>query len=75
MDVERQPKPAYFAYRDALTPLMVSLRTDRTAVLRRREGAFEAWVCNDRHDVPEGCRMVTQVKLGRDMIAEGEAQA
>ncbi|MDD5707782.1 MAG: glycoside hydrolase family 2 TIM barrel-domain containing protein, partial [Kiritimatiellae bacterium] len=31
MDVERQPKPAYFAYREALTPLLVSMRTDRLA--------------------------------------------
>ena len=33
MDCERRPKPAYFAYRDASTPLAVDLRGDRTASL------------------------------------------
>jgi hypothetical protein len=75
MDVERQPKAAYFAYRDALTPLMVSLRTDRNAVFAGEKVRVEAWVCNDRAEVPEGCRLVTQVRLGRDVIAEGETEA
>jgi len=31
MDVNRIPKKSWFSYRDALTPLAVSLRCDRTA--------------------------------------------
>ena len=47
MDCERRPKPAYFAYRDALTPLMVNIRTDRWAFTADETMPFEFWVCND----------------------------
>lgn len=52
MDYERQPKPAYFAYREALTPLMASLRADRTAYFAGEEMTVECWVCNDTHNTP-----------------------
>ncbi len=39
LDTERTPKPAFFAYRDALAPILVSLRTDRFAVRFRRRGS------------------------------------
>jgi hypothetical protein len=29
MDCDRNPKPAYFAYRDSLSPILASVRTDR----------------------------------------------
>jgi hypothetical protein len=54
MDVDRTPKPAYFAYREALTPLMANLRTDRQAYWAGEELAVEAWLCNDTHDTPTG---------------------
>ncbi|MEI2723950.1 MAG: hypothetical protein V9H26_10545 [Verrucomicrobiota bacterium] len=47
MDCERRPKPAYFAYREALTPLMVNIRTDRWAFTAGETMPFEFWVCND----------------------------
>lgn len=53
MDVERTPKPAYFAYRNALEPLLVSLRTDRFAYSEGEEISLEAWVCNDRQETSE----------------------
>jgi len=31
MDCERRPKAAWFTYREALTPLMANLRTERWA--------------------------------------------
>ncbi len=52
MDVERNPKPSYFAYREALTPLMVNLRSDRNKYISGEEMKTEAWVCNDL-SVPE----------------------
>ncbi len=54
MDCERRPKPAYFAYREALTPLMVNLRADRWRFWSGEIIALEAWVCNDLAEVPEG---------------------
>jgi hypothetical protein len=53
MDFKQQPKPAYFAYRDALTPLMVNLRSDRQRFFSGEEIVLEAWICNDTESVPK----------------------
>lgn len=53
MDCERKPKPAYFAYRDALAPLLPNLRTDRTCFTAGESIRIEAWICND---LPEADR-------------------
>ena len=47
MDCKRIPKQAYFAYRDALAPLLVSLRTDRFAYTAGETIQIEAFLCND----------------------------
>ena len=68
MDVERQPKPAYFAYREALTPLMVSLRTDRFTFWSGEAMVMEAWVCNDRDTVVEGAGLHYQVEQAGQIL-------
>lgn len=71
MDVERRPKPAYFAYREALTPLMTNIRTDRRAFIASEEMRFEFWVCNDTHEVPRGARLRYQLEVdGRVVFAQ-----
>ncbi|MBE7002535.1 MAG: hypothetical protein E7421_07615 [Ruminococcaceae bacterium] len=47
MDCERNPKKAYFAYRDALAPILVSLRSDRFTYFDDETVSIEAYVCND----------------------------
>lgn len=47
MDFKRNPKPAYFVYRDALSPVMVSLRTDRFKFFAGENIEIELWICND----------------------------
>ncbi len=47
MDHRRNPKPAFFAYRDALQPVHVSLRTDRFSYTVGEEVRIEAYLCND----------------------------
>lgn len=47
MDCERRPKPAYFEYRNALEPILVSLRTDRFQYFDGEELSVEAFVAND----------------------------
>ena len=47
MDCRRMPKPAFFAYRDALEPLMISLRTDKTVFFSGEDASAEGWICND----------------------------
>jgi len=69
MDVERQPKPAYFAYREALTPLMANLRTDRHAFFAGETVTLEAWVCNDLDVVPDGLELSYQLELHGEVIA------
>lgn len=50
MDCKRIPKQAYFAYREALAPLLVSLRTDRFAYTAGEDVQIEAFLCNDTPD-------------------------
>ncbi len=52
MDVDRQPKKAFFVYRDALEPLMANLRTDRYDFTSGEEIETEAWICNDLNISP-----------------------
>ena len=47
MDCKRNPKPAFFAYRDALEPLHISLRTDRYTYFAGEPIRIEAYICND----------------------------
>ncbi len=47
MDCRRNPKPAYFAYKDALEPIMLSLRTDRFTYFAGEKISVECYVCND----------------------------
>ncbi|OQA38293.1 MAG: hypothetical protein BWY52_03283 [Chloroflexi bacterium ADurb.Bin325] len=75
MDVERGPKPAYFVYRDALTPLMVSLRSDRTGFWAGEQMAFEAWVCNDLDRAPSGALLHYQLEVGGQVVFSQRAAA
>ena len=51
MDVERRPKPAYFVYKDALSPVMVSLRGDRHTCTSGEEISWELWLSNDKEQI------------------------
>ena len=75
MDVRATPKKAWFAYRDALTPLAVFLRTDHTQVWSGGRFPVEVWVCNDLPGAPSGLRIIYQVAVGGRVIANGSAPA
>ncbi len=75
MDVERQPKPAFFAYREALTPLMANIRTDRSAFTAGEEMRFEFWICNDMHEVPSGAQLRYQLEVGGKVVFAQKAKA
>ena len=75
MDCERGPKPAWFAYRDALTPLAVSLRSDRRAFFTDEPIEVEAWVCNDRNDVPRDAVLHYQLEWRGKVLQSGSAAA
>ncbi len=68
VDADRRPKPAYFEFRDALTPLMVDIRTDRTRYFAGEPLALEFWICNDRTArFPRG-QLVWEVWRGGERI-------
>ncbi|MDW8350708.1 MAG: glycoside hydrolase family 2 TIM barrel-domain containing protein [Anaerolineae bacterium] len=75
MDTERRPKPAYFAYREALTPLMVNLRTDRWAFWAEEPMCIEVWVCNDRPDALNGLWLHYQVEIAGQVVFSQRTQA
>jgi hypothetical protein len=75
MDVNRIPKKAFFAYREALTPLMVSLRTDRFTYYAGETVEMEAWVCNDSHEVPVGAQLLYQQEIGGRIVQSGRSAA
>lgn len=68
MDVDRQPKKAFFVYRDALKPLMANLRTDRSHFYSGENLAVEAWLCNDLNEIPENYILKYQLEKGRKII-------
>ena len=61
VDCERNPKPAFFTYRDALTPLMVSIRNDRKTYFAGEEANIELFICNDTHTISDGHKLVIEL--------------
>lgn len=57
VDCERNPKPAFFTYRDCLEPLMVSVRTDRFSAYSGEELTPQIFVCNDTNTDSDGHRL------------------
>jgi hypothetical protein len=75
MDCERGPKPAWFAYRDALTPLAVNLRTDRRAFFAGEPIELETWVCNDLNDAPRDAKLHYQLECNGKVLQAGSTAA
>ncbi len=68
MDCKRQPKPAYFEYRNALEPIMISLRTDRFTYFADEEISVECYVCNDTN-IQRKCNVIFETE---EMTAKNE---
>jgi len=74
MDCERRAKPAWFTYRDALSPVHVSLRADRLTCFAGETVPAEVWVANDsgrelcgaevRYRILDGARVVAGGRTG-----------
>ena len=73
MDCQRRPKKAYFAYRNALEPLLLSLRTDKTHYFSKERAKVEAWICNDKND-KAAYRLRYELLDGNRVIADGEQE-
>lgn len=75
MDCERTPKPAYFEYRNALEPIMISLRSDRFTYFEGEKVSIEAYVCNDTNEVGNNCKIVFELYDGDKMVMQSEQPA
>ncbi len=74
LDVERRPKKAFFAYREALAPFLVSLRSDRRRFFSGDRGRVEVWVCNDTGRVPKGWSLRYQLEEGGKVLLSHRAE-
>ena len=71
IDSDRTPKKALYAYRNAIAPVMVSLRADRFSYFTGEEAGVEFWLCSDRPEaVP--VRLQYEVDLPNGEILTGE---
>lgn len=61
MDCMRIPKQAFFAYRDALSPVLLSLRTDRFTYYAGEEINIECYLCNDTNIDSDGYQIVYEL--------------
>ena len=75
IDVDRQPKKAFFAYRNALAPLMGSLRTDRFSFYEGEPVNIEAWVCNDLNEAPTNYTIRYEVNIDGKTIVRQKSLA
>ena len=75
MDCERHPKKAFFAYRDALAPVLPTLRTDRFRLFSGEPLQLEAWISNDTAQALEGCGIRYQFECDGNVFSTGCATA
>lgn len=75
VDCERVPKPAFYAYRDLLTPTMVSLRTDRKTFFEGEDVNIEAYICNDTQLSSDGHRLVCELIKDGAAVMRGKFAA
>ncbi|MBI1370180.1 MAG: hypothetical protein GC162_16195 [Planctomycetes bacterium] len=75
MDCDRQAKPAFFAYRDALTPLAVNLQPEQLYYFGGDMVRIRAWVLNDTTEVPPDAVLRYQLERDGEIIQTGHAPA
>ena len=75
VDYERNPKPAYFEYRDALRPLLADIRCDRWAWWAGETLTAEAWVCHDGPESLENHTLRYVFEVNDTPVASGIAPA
>ncbi len=75
MDCERTPKPAYFAYRNALAPVIVTLRSDRFTYYEGETVSFETYVSNDTAYENESLTVRYELYRGGELVMSAETPA
>ncbi len=75
MDCERNPKKAFFTYRNALKPTMVSLRTDKNTYYEGEEVSVEAFICNDTNLETDKYTLKYELYSGDELLMTNEVKA
>lgn len=75
MNSERRAKPAFFAFKDALSPVLADLRTDKSSWFSGTEATIEAWVCNDTPDEIEKATIKYFFKVDGKIVMSGKSKA
>ncbi|MFZ4708621.1 MAG: glycosyl hydrolase 2 galactose-binding domain-containing protein [Zwartia sp.] len=75
VDCERNPKPAYFDYKEALRPLLVDARMDRWGWWSGEKFSAEAWVCHDGVNPMPGIRLRHVIEINGAPVFSGETDA
>ena len=75
MDVNRIPKKAWFTFRDVLSPVALSLRSDRHAGFAGDSLPVEVWIANDLGQTLDNYSLVYEISQEGQVIASGNAPA
>lgn len=75
MDFKRNPKRAFFEYRNALEPMLPSIRTDRFKFYSGEEMLFEAWISNDLAEIPQKTTLHYQLESGNEILHSQKAKS
>ena len=75
MDCKRNPKPAYFAYRNALEPVLLSLRTDKFTYFCGEKISIETYICNDTQLERDSLTVRFELYSDKQLIMSGEKSA
>ena len=74
MDCERTPKPAWYVYCDALTPLSVQIDGERDTFFGGESYPFRVWICNDTHSSPKATLVYT-LEVDGKVVDSGTSEA
>ena len=75
MDCKRNPKPAFFSYRNSLEPTMLSLRTDRFTYYSGEKIAIETYICNDSRISGDNFTVRYELSCGGEIVRSAEMPA
>src|SRR5690606_1279479 len=75
MDTDRQAKPAYFAYREALRPVAVNLRPEAFYGFSNETGKVAVFICNDTPETFPNSYIRYQIESKEGVLYTGSATA
>ncbi len=70
--VDRQPKPAFFEFKNSLVPLRLNLRCDRWTAYEGENIPLECWLLNDTRDDHKNLRMVVTMRDDERVLGSWE---